>query len=68
MPQQITITFDRENKTHNLVIDECNGEELLLAYQSLANSIEEKVGMPVEMAQMMAYAQQEKGKEDESTD
>jgi len=62
MPK-ITIEFDREKGTHSLEIDGLNGKELLLAIQSLTKVVEEKIGMPIEMAMIMAKMEEE-GKDD----
>jgi hypothetical protein len=65
MKHQITITFNREKDTHLLEVEECNGKEMLLAYQSLRRSIEEKIGIPVDMALDIYTAKQ--GEEDETS-
>ena len=59
----IRIEFNREENTHTLEINKCNGGELLIAYQAIKNNIEEELNMPVEVALQIAFEENENDKE-----
>ena len=56
---KVTIEFNRDENTHSLSIDGCNGKEMLIAYQTLESAITEKMGMPIELALLLAGSEKE---------
>ena len=55
MEHKITITFDEKNGKHNLKVRQCTGREIIIAYQSLQEAIEEKTGLPINIVINEAY-------------
>lgn len=48
----ITIEFDSVNKKVEVDVN-CNGEQMMLAYMTLKQKIEEETGLPVDLAELM---------------
>jgi histidinol dehydrogenase len=65
---RIVIEFSREKDTHTIALEEVTTKEMVLAYQSLRETIEKKVRLPMDRIEFLMYKQDQEEKDDGKDD